>query len=109
MSTGQTQEATAQPGKKRTEPARVHSLRRAGRRNADAALAGFVPTPAVAHRLASTRRVEGCTRSERDFRRRASNAASACRSCPVEAIHLADLADGYGVGVPYIEGQGAGP
>ncbi|MCB1726640.1 MAG: 4Fe-4S binding protein, partial [Gammaproteobacteria bacterium] len=25
--------------------------------------------------------------------------------CPVEAIHLADLADGYGLGVPYIDAR----
>jgi ferredoxin-type protein NapG len=42
---------------------------------------------------------------ERDFLSACIKCGQCVQVCPVEAIHLADLADGYGIGVPYIDAR----
>ncbi|MEZ5585447.1 MAG: 4Fe-4S dicluster domain-containing protein [Sedimenticolaceae bacterium] len=71
-----------------------------------AALAGFVPIAGGGtHRLRPPGALKNARLSERDFLSACIKCGQCVQVCPVEAIKLADLADGYGVGVPYIEAR----
>ena len=71
-----------------------------------AALAGFVPIAGGGtHRLRPPGALKDAQLSERDFLSACIKCGQCVQVCPVEAIKLADLADGYGVGVPYIEAR----
>ena len=71
-----------------------------------AALAGFVPIAGGGtHRLRPPGALKDAQLSERDFLSACIKCGQCVQVCPVEAIHLADLADGYGLGVPYIDAR----
>jgi len=71
-----------------------------------AALAGFVPIAGGGtHRLRPPGALKDAQLSERDFLSACIKCGQCVQVCPVEAIKLADLADGYGVGIPYIEAR----
>lgn len=63
-----------------------------------AALAGFLP---VAYAQRKRLRPPGAL-DEKDFLASCIKCGQCVQVCPVDAIRLADLADGFGVGVPYI-------
>lgn len=66
-----------------------------------AALSGFLP---VAYAQKKRLRPPGAL-DENDFLASCIKCGQCVQVCPVQAIKLADLADGYGVGVPYIEAR----
>jgi ferredoxin-type protein NapG len=71
-----------------------------------AALAGFVPIAGGGtHRLRPPGALKDAQLDERDFLSACIKCGQCVQVCPVEAIRLADLADGFGVGVPYIEAR----
>ena len=71
-----------------------------------AALAGFVPIAGGGtHRLRPPGALKDVQLGERDFLSACIKCGQCVQVCPVEAIHLADLADGYGLGVPYIDAR----
>jgi ferredoxin-type protein NapG len=71
-----------------------------------AALAGFVPiTGGGTHRLRPPGALKDAQLDERDFLSACIKCGQCVQVCPVEAIKLADLTDGFGIGVPYIEAR----
>ncbi|MCB1773579.1 MAG: 4Fe-4S binding protein [Gammaproteobacteria bacterium] len=71
-----------------------------------AALAGYVPVAGGGtHRLRPPGALKDAQLGERDFLSACIKCGQCVQVCPVEAIRLADLADGFGVGVPYIEAR----
>ncbi|MCB1922328.1 MAG: 4Fe-4S binding protein [Gammaproteobacteria bacterium] len=71
-----------------------------------AALAGYVPIAGGGtHRLRPPGALKDAHLDERDFLSACIKCGQCVQVCPVEAIHLADLGDGFGVGVPYIEAR----
>lgn len=66
-----------------------------------AALSGFLP---VAYAQKKRLRPPGAL-DEKDFLASCIKCGQCVQVCPVNAIKLADLADGFGVGVPYIEAR----
>ncbi len=71
-----------------------------------AALAGFVPIAGGGtHRLRPPGALKDANLDERDFLSACIKCGQCVQVCPVEAIKLADLADGFGIGVPYIEAR----
>jgi len=71
-----------------------------------AALAGFVPIAGGGtYRLRPPGALKDAQLGERDFLSACIKCGQCVQVCPVEAIKLADLADGFGIGVPYIEAR----
>jgi ferredoxin-type protein NapG len=71
-----------------------------------AALAGFVPVAGGGtRRLRPPGALRDETLDERAFLSACIKCGQCVQVCPVEAIKLADLADGFGIGVPYIEAR----
>ena len=71
-----------------------------------AALAGFVPVAGGGtHRLRPPGALKDTRLDERDFLSACIKCGQCVQVCPVEAIKLADLPDGFGIGVPYIEAR----
>lgn len=71
-----------------------------------AALAGYIPLASGGtHRLRPPGALKDEQLSERTFLSACIKCGQCVQVCPVEAIKLADLIDGYGVGVPYIEAR----
>jgi ferredoxin-type protein NapG len=66
-----------------------------------AALSGFLP---VAYAQRKRLRPPGAL-DEKDFLASCIKCGQCVQVCPVQAIKLADLADGYGVGVPHIDAR----
>jgi ferredoxin-type protein NapG len=66
-----------------------------------AALSGWLP---VAHARRKRLRPPGAL-DEKDFLASCIKCGQCVQVCPVQAIRLADLVDGFGVGVPYIEAR----
>jgi ferredoxin-type protein NapG len=66
-----------------------------------AALSGWLP---LAHAQRARLRPPGAL-DERDFLASCIKCGQCVQVCPVQAIQLADLVDGFGVGVPYIEAR----
>lgn len=68
------------------------------------ALAGYVPVAGGGtHRLRPPGALKDAELNEREFLAACIKCGQCVQVCPVEAIRLADLVDGFGVGVPYIE------
>ena len=71
-----------------------------------AALAGFVPVAGGGtQRLRPPGALKDAQLHERDFLSACIKCGQCVQVCPVEAIKLADLPDGFGIGVPYIEAR----
>ena len=71
-----------------------------------AALAGFVPVAGGGtYRLRPPGALKDGSLNEREFLAACIKCGQCVQVCPVEAIKLADLADGFGIGVPYIEAR----
>jgi ferredoxin-type protein NapG len=71
-----------------------------------AALAGYIPLASGGtRRLRPPGALKDEALDERDFLSACIKCGQCVQVCPVEAIKLADLADGYGIGVPYIEAR----
>lgn len=71
-----------------------------------AALAGFLPIAAGGtHRLRPPGALKDAQLSERDFLSACIKCGQCVQVCPVEAIRLAEIDDGFGIGVPYIEAR----
>lgn len=71
-----------------------------------AALAGFVPIAGGGtHRLRPPGALKDAALDERDFLSACIKCGQCVQVCPVEAIKLADIDDGFGIGVPYIEAR----
>ena len=72
-----------------------------------AALAGFVPLPGsgTTQRLRPPGALKDDTLNEREFLAACIKCGQCVQVCPVEAVKLADLADGFGIGVPYIDAR----
>jgi ferredoxin-type protein NapG len=71
-----------------------------------AALAGFVPIAGGGtHRLRPPGALKDTSLDERDFLSACIKCGQCVQVCPVEAIKLADIDDGFGIGVPYIEAR----
>ena len=71
-----------------------------------AALAGFIPIAAGGtHRLRPPGALKDAQLSERDFLSACIKCGQCVQVCPVEAIRLAEIDDGFGIGVPYIEAR----
>jgi ferredoxin-type protein NapG len=71
-----------------------------------ATLAGFVPIAGGGtHRLRPPGALKDANLDERDFLSACIKCGQCVQVCPVEAIKLADLVDGFGIGVPYIEAR----
>lgn len=66
------------------------------------ALAGFLPLPKAAQ--AQHLRPPGAL-TERDFLAACIKCGQCVQVCPVEAIRLADIDEGFGVGVPYLDAR----
>ena len=70
------------------------------------ALAGYVPIAGSGtHRLRPPGALKDQTLDERDFLAACIKCGQCVQVCPVEAIRLADIDDGFGIGVPYIEAR----
>jgi ferredoxin-type protein NapG len=70
------------------------------------ALAGYVPIAGGGtHRLRPPGALKDAQLGEQDFLAACIKCGQCVQVCPVEAIKLADLVDGFGVGVPYIEAR----
>lgn len=71
-----------------------------------AALAGYIPLASGGtHRLRPPGALKDLRLDERDFLSACIKCGQCVQVCPVEAIKLADLGDGFGIGVPYIEAR----
>ncbi len=71
-----------------------------------AALAGYVPIAGGGtYRLRPPGALKDAQLGERDFLSACIKCGQCVQVCPVEAIRLADLIDGFGIGVPYIEAR----
>ena len=71
-----------------------------------AALAGFVPVAGGGtQRLRPPGALKDAALNERDFLSSCIKCGQCVQVCPVEAIKLADLPDGFGIGVPYISAR----
>lgn len=71
-----------------------------------AALAGFVPIAGGGtHRLRPPGALKDAQLDERDFLSACIKCGQCVQVCPVEAILLADIGDGFGIGVPYIDAR----
>lgn len=71
-----------------------------------AALAGYIPLASGGtQRLRPPGALKDRFLDERDFLSACIKCGQCVQVCPVEAIKLADLADGFGVGVPFIEAR----
>ncbi len=71
-----------------------------------AALAGYIPLASGGtQRLRPPGALKDEALDERDFLSACIKCGQCVQVCPVEAIKLADLGDGFGIGVPYIEAR----
>ncbi len=71
-----------------------------------AALAGYIPLASGGnHRLRPPGALKDTQLDERDFLSACIKCGQCVQVCPVEAIKLADIDDGFGIGVPYIEAR----
>lgn len=71
-----------------------------------AALAGYIPIAGGGtHRLRPPGALKDQWLDERDFLSACIKCGQCVQVCPVEAIKLADLGDGFGIGVPYIDAR----
>ncbi len=71
-----------------------------------AALAGYIPLAAGGNqRLRPPGALKDAQLDERDFLSACIKCGQCVQVCPVEAIKLADIDDGFGIGVPYIEAR----
>ncbi|MCB1803246.1 MAG: 4Fe-4S dicluster domain-containing protein [Gammaproteobacteria bacterium] len=71
-----------------------------------AALAGFLPVAGGGtHRLRPPGALKDVTLDERAFLSACIKCGQCVQVCPVEAIRLADIDDGFGIGVPFIEAR----
>lgn len=71
-----------------------------------AALAGYIPlTAGGTQRLRPPGAIKDAELDEQDFLSACIKCGQCVQVCPVEAIKLADLDDGFGIGVPYIEAR----
>jgi ferredoxin-type protein NapG len=71
-----------------------------------AALAGYIPIAGGGtYRLRPPGALKDAQLGERDFLSACIKCGQCVQVCPVEAIKLADLIDGFGIGVPYIEAR----
>ena len=71
-----------------------------------AALAGYIPIAGGGtYRLRPPGALKDTQLGERDFLSACIKCGQCVQVCPVEAIKLADLIDGFGIGVPYIEAR----
>ncbi len=69
-----------------------------------AALAGYIPLAGGGtQRVRPPGALKDAALDERDFLSACIKCGQCVQVCPVEAIKLADLDDGFGIGVPYIE------
>jgi ferredoxin-type protein NapG len=84
---------------KRQEPAQVPAHRAAHRRRVGAGLSGFLP---LIYSRKKRLRPPGAL-DEKDFLASCIKCGQCVQVCPVQAIKLADLVDGIGVGAPYID------
>jgi ferredoxin-type protein NapG len=70
------------------------------------ALAGYLPVAGGGtHRLRPPGALKDAALDEQDFLAACIKCGQCVQVCPVEAIRLADLVDGFGVGVPYIDAR----
>jgi ferredoxin-type protein NapG len=70
------------------------------------ALAGYVPLAGGGtHRLRPPGALKDAGLGEQDFLAACIKCGQCVQVCPVEAIKLADITDGFGIGVPYIEAR----
>lgn len=70
------------------------------------ALAGFVPIAGGGtHRLRPPGALKDEQLGERDFLSACIKCGQCVQVCPVEAIKLADIGDGFGIGVPYLDAR----
>jgi ferredoxin-type protein NapG len=70
------------------------------------ALAGFIPIAGGGtHRLRPPGALKDAQLDERDFLSACIKCGQCVQVCPVEAIKLADIDDGFGIGVPYIDAR----
>ena len=71
-----------------------------------AMLAGFVPVAGGGtHRLRPPGALKDADLDERAFLSACIKCGQCVQVCPVEAIRLADIGDGFGIGVPYLEAR----
>lgn len=71
-----------------------------------AALAGYIPVAGGGtHRLRPPGALKDSALDERDFLSACIKCGQCVQVCPVEAIRLAEIDDGFGIGVPYIEAR----
>jgi ferredoxin-type protein NapG len=105
--------STEKPAKRPVSPVRREQNRREFIRTAllaggtmVAALAGYIPLASGGvQRLRPPGALKDAQLDEHSFLSSCIKCGQCVQVCPVEAIKLADLADGYGVGVPYIEAR----
>ncbi len=70
------------------------------------ALAGYIPIAGGGtHRLRPPGALKDGELGERDFLAACIKCGQCVQVCPVKAIRLADIGDGFGIGVPYIEAR----
>ncbi len=70
------------------------------------ALAGYIPVAGGGtHRLRPPGALKDADLGEREFLAACIKCGQCVQVCPVEAIRLADITDGFGIGVPYIEAR----
>lgn len=71
-----------------------------------AALAGFIPMASGGtRRLRPPGALKDAQLDERDFLSACIKCGQCVQVCPVQAIRLADIEDGFGIGVPFIEAR----
>lgn len=100
--------APAPPAPKRRKPHQARAERRRALRTVllaggvlGAAMSGWLP---LAYARNKRLRPPGALQ-EKDFLASCIKCGQCVQVCPVQAIQLADLVDGFGVGVPYIEAR----
>jgi ferredoxin-type protein NapG len=105
--------STEKRGKRPLSPVRQEQNRREFIRTAIlaggtmiAALAGYIPLASGGvQRLRPPGALKDAQLDEHDFLSACIKCGQCVQVCPVEAIKLADLADGFGIGVPHIEAR----
>ena len=105
--------STEKRGKRPLSPVRQEQNRREFIRTAIlaggtmiAALAGYIPLASGGvQRLRPPGALKDAQLDEHDFLSACIKCGQCVQVCPVEAIKLSDLADGFGIGVPHIEAR----